>query len=480
MIGVFRRPPPRQRRRLYTAVAPAPNVNIGVDFDGVDQSYTRGAGLTGAADGDEGTVSFWFNSSVGGQRFFSDFNDNFRIEWGGSGQVRIVGIGATVTRLDLRSSTGLADGQWHHCAAAWNASTAHLYIDGVDDATVTTHVAGNIDYTSTNWYFARPAAALFYDGCIGEFWFDLNYMDLSNSSNRLKFLAADGSRPSLGATGNIPTGTAPIVYCSGPPATFGNNFGTGGAFTQNGSPTSCAIADLVFSVEGSISVAVSMGGSADTDAQLAAAMALAVEHGISADIVATLAAASSFSVDAGATASSDATLEGSASMTVSYSASEAAQMAGEAAVSIAVTKALSASGGLDLSAAIVAALGAGSTANAEISIEAAVGVVVNAGVAAEVIATLEPAVSIGVVGGLVASALADLSAQVAAGADFGALAASGATLEGGLSLSVQFDYTATGTTGVIVVSTPLHRVLTIQMDDRTLTISQDDRTVTIH
>ena len=51
------------------------------------------------------------------------------------------------------------------------------------------------------------------------------------------FLASDGKPANLGADGSTPTGTQPILYLANPFATFQNNLGSGGNFTENGELT---------------------------------------------------------------------------------------------------------------------------------------------------------------------------------------------------------------------------------------------------
>ena len=73
---------------------------------------------------------------------------------------------------------------------------------------------------------------------IADFYFNpTTYIDLSVTANRRKFISASLHPVDRGATGSIPTGTAPIMYQSGAVASWQTNKGTGGGFTLTGALT---------------------------------------------------------------------------------------------------------------------------------------------------------------------------------------------------------------------------------------------------
>ncbi len=76
-----------------------------------------------------------------------------------------------------------------------------------------------------------------FHGDIAELYWTNEYIDLSSASNRLKFLTASGEPANLGADGSTPTGTQPLIYLANATATFQNNLGSGGNFTENGALT---------------------------------------------------------------------------------------------------------------------------------------------------------------------------------------------------------------------------------------------------
>ncbi len=59
-------------------------------------------------------------------------------------------------------------------------------------------------------------------------------------TNEVKFWNASGSPANLGANGEIPTGSSPVLYFPNGPSNFGTNLGTGGNHTIFGSFTGIA------------------------------------------------------------------------------------------------------------------------------------------------------------------------------------------------------------------------------------------------
>jgi hypothetical protein len=110
----------------------------------------------------------------------------------------------------------------------------------VDDANVSVPavatVNANIDYTDIDFAVgARVAGTNKIDGLIAELWLSTTtFIDLTVTANRRKFVTADLRPVYLGVTGEIPTGSAPIMYMSGDSSTWFTNKGTGGGFTLHG------------------------------------------------------------------------------------------------------------------------------------------------------------------------------------------------------------------------------------------------------
>ena len=223
------------------------------DFDGTNDYMLRGGGLTGAADSKTGIFSCWYRIDGGDgnlrylmQGVVSGITSRFRV-WQAqtTNLIEVTGMNAAGgTILNLQSSAYTAGATWLHILASWNLATpiSSLYINDVDDNTPTL-TDDTIDYTLADWAIAtRTDAAGKLDGCLAEFYFAPGqYLDFSNVYNRRKFISATGKPVSLGATGSLPTGTAPVVYQRGADAaavaTFATNLGTGGDFTITGTLT---------------------------------------------------------------------------------------------------------------------------------------------------------------------------------------------------------------------------------------------------
>lgn len=227
---------PVARRRYRTGA---------VIFDGANDYLTRGAGLTGAADGQSWLMSFWINFQGGNgsrQSYFGADNawhasnekqaDNtIRVQWLRSGGSDAINIETATTYTDASG--------WLHFIASGNGSTAHLYINGSDDqAGGGTVNAQNIDFTRSDWFLgALAGGSRLINAYLADFYFALEYLDISQAANLAKFIS-NGKPVDLGADGSEPTGTTPIVFLRRAPgaaaATFATNLGSGGDFSVTG------------------------------------------------------------------------------------------------------------------------------------------------------------------------------------------------------------------------------------------------------
>lgn len=215
-------------------------------FDGTNDYLTRGADLTGIADGKEGLVSFWIKMGAGSSdatAYYLQGSTNFRffVQRSASGAIRIRGQstgGGAVLEIASASNTAIKSSGWVHCMASWNGATAaaHLYINGVSSLTVTTNANTNIDYTQVEHSIgSHTDGTSKFNGLLCEYYFTNTYLDLSNSTNRDKFFNSGTSKPvSLGANGSTPTGVQPLIYLSNADPTWESNNGSAGGFTENG------------------------------------------------------------------------------------------------------------------------------------------------------------------------------------------------------------------------------------------------------
>lgn len=215
------------------------------DFDGAADYLKRSSDLTGSADSKVGIISFWVRWDGGDAQNLSvlaNQGTTFIAYKTSANKINITGkVGGAVKVATTSSTTYTASSSSHHVLASWDLgnSKIFLYINGADvDDGAPTIVDSVIDYTSTTWYVASAAnGTLLHNGVIAELYFNTaEYLDLSATANRRLFISTDGYPVDLGAFGEKPTGTAPIIYMRERANNCGINSGTGGDFTINGAP----------------------------------------------------------------------------------------------------------------------------------------------------------------------------------------------------------------------------------------------------
>jgi len=222
----------------------------GIDYSGSGQYMRRGSDLTGNADGQKGTWSVWVRLDGGD-------TTNMQIVCN-TGQFTYIRRNITnLFEIDANTSAGGAGvnffsnntytsgATWRHVLASYDGSTGAfaMYVNDVSDL-LAGGAALNVtyDYTRADWSVGDNTAGIqLFNGALAEIFFHENYIDLSVTSNRRKFISATGKPVNLGATGSIPFGVQPIIYFSSKPGdsatTFNTNLGSGGNFTITGSPT---------------------------------------------------------------------------------------------------------------------------------------------------------------------------------------------------------------------------------------------------
>ena len=245
-------------RRGYTAGAEAtpaydPGENA-VYFDGTGDNYldTGGADLDGNADSQVISGSLWvkFDADANGstQEIIYQSKDStisIRRKADGAFAVRGQGDEPLTEILNLESSAGaILGGQWYHVmfSADIDFVAGDMWIDGVSDLAVSSvDNINDIDYTvSGHRVGIRHDDAVPMAGCLSEVWLNFaEWVDLLEADERAKFYL-DGAPVALGLNGETPTTNSPIVYLNAPAATFHENAGTGGDFTQVGTLTDCA------------------------------------------------------------------------------------------------------------------------------------------------------------------------------------------------------------------------------------------------
>lgn len=228
-----------------------------VAFDGTNDYLSRGANLTGLLNSKTFTFSGWFKFSSSGNSqtllCSKGSSDSYlqvsRLGSGGdTGKLRFVGVGTgSVTRLDVMTEDTIDTGTWHHIIASFDLSDTNKRFVLIDtneaSLTVTTYTNAVLNFTSATEFFIGTAESgspqLYAD--VGDLWFNTEYLDLSSSAVYGKFISTTSGKPKdLGATGELPTGTSPLLYLSRRNSTassFATNKGTGGGLTVTGALT---------------------------------------------------------------------------------------------------------------------------------------------------------------------------------------------------------------------------------------------------
>ena len=218
-----------------------------VDFDGTNDYMTRGADLTGLADGKQGILSFWFRKDGGdgsNQYILANDLERFRCIIQSNNKFMVDADNVSGNKLFIETAAAhTASATWKHFLSSWDLATAgarFIYISDAADLTVTVFTNDTIDYTDTDWSIGvNTSGSQKFNGCLAELFFHTTYLDISVEANRRKFISASGKPVDLGADGSTPLGVQPLVYqrvADGAAAsTFATNLGSGGNFTITGS-----------------------------------------------------------------------------------------------------------------------------------------------------------------------------------------------------------------------------------------------------
>lgn len=223
------------------------------DLDGTADYLSR-TSLTGIADGKAFTLHCAFSCDTPNvaQRIVS-FSTNTAYRFAffvfTSGDIQILGVNPSgVTVLDGVTAAGVVVANRNYVVdiSIDLASTANrfLYVNGQSvSVTWNTYTNDNIDFaiaTTPRYHIgASPTPSQYFNGRLGALWFNTSYIDLSVASNLAKFVSGTGINAApvdLGATGQLPTGTSPLLYLPLYGNAAGLNYGTGGNFTVNSGP----------------------------------------------------------------------------------------------------------------------------------------------------------------------------------------------------------------------------------------------------
>lgn len=220
------------------------NAPQAVVLDGA--SYlTRGAGFTSAADSNAFTLAAVVRlHSLANAQIFSSATAagggtlRFRLEISSS-RFKFVGVNSGgTTVLDVTNSANLEIGRWYTVLCSCRLDSVlnrHLYVNDASSLTVVTYTTGQtMDFTVGDWSVgAAPDGSAPFSGDVARLWWNHGtFLALSTESNRRLFFSASNQPVDLGATGSVPTGTAPRLYLNDSDvATWHENKGTGGGMT---------------------------------------------------------------------------------------------------------------------------------------------------------------------------------------------------------------------------------------------------------
>ena len=223
------------------------------DLDGSTDYLSRVSAPTGISDGKQFTVSFSVNSDDGidfaAMSFSTNSNTRFDVRWADGTNINIFGYnssGTIILRVESQLVT-LVPGRNYTVACSCDLTDVnkrHISVNGANlSATWFSYTNDNISFNlSTTPLYAIGTFAnlsLKPNGKLGNVFFDTKYIDLSQPANLAKFVTGTGidAKPAdLGANGEKPFGTPPLIYLPMYGNNAGKNYGTGGDFTVNSGP----------------------------------------------------------------------------------------------------------------------------------------------------------------------------------------------------------------------------------------------------
>jgi len=217
-------------------------------FDGAADYLYRGT--LGAADGKKITISAFFRFGVVGNGeavlFFYNSgatSDYIKISMAAAGFLDIRGNSAANGRsfrvgAAFAPVTNAGVGLYINVSANVETGDIHVYVNGKEASSMFSQVQTdnvNIPFSLLNENrIARSDSANWFQGQIGEVYLTNEYIDLSVDN---PFWDADTDKPKyLGESGELPTGSSPLVYLPLRADDAGNNLGTSGDFTVNSGP----------------------------------------------------------------------------------------------------------------------------------------------------------------------------------------------------------------------------------------------------
>ena len=227
------------------------------DLDG-SADYLSRTSIAGIADGKQFTLAFSYSKDAGIGNFFIQYFGN------PSGSDRFIAYIQSGYRLrvDAYNSSGVLIFRVT-CDVGTSVDTnrnthVSLSVDLSDVNKRSIKINGGANYSYLSWdvytndtidwlpttnptacFGANATPGNWFNGRLGNVFFDTRYIDLSVPANLAKFVTGTGidAKPAdLGANGELPFGTPPLIYLPMYGNNAGKNYGTGGDFTVNSGP----------------------------------------------------------------------------------------------------------------------------------------------------------------------------------------------------------------------------------------------------
>lgn len=165
-----------------------------------------------------------------------------RIDTTGDLEFNFTNAGGTKVVDRATSGTAFDDNTWHHILLQYSSvgPVFRLYIDDVSTGTSGTTNSDTISIPDL--IIGTNPSSLFYAGSLAEVWIGTyTGLDISNSSDRQKFIVNSSIPANLGSDGSTPYSTQPPLYFSrlsaSAPNTFATNKGSNGVYALTGTLT---------------------------------------------------------------------------------------------------------------------------------------------------------------------------------------------------------------------------------------------------
>jgi hypothetical protein len=221
-----------------------------VGFDGTNDYLTATNAVLGQSDGKNALISLWwdFTGTTDGSELhiIGLTNDKISIGREGAGnKIRVYlknAANTVICRTDTTNTVTASDGLVHIAISIELGNTTaadriQVWINGVKETMVAAigPVDDTIDFTDSVFWLGAGTGPLYKcKGLLGQFYFAQEFLDLDVASNLEKVFVEYGIPVNMGSNGSAVTGTQPLIFLNNPLATWQENLGSGGNFTEVG------------------------------------------------------------------------------------------------------------------------------------------------------------------------------------------------------------------------------------------------------